>query len=145
MFARSVVLGLLCCLPAAAADPAEDGKAELAKWQGTWVVEFQVGSGKEVPATERLTTKLVVTDDMWEIHLKDNPKPIQGKIKIVVEGKSKGLDVTVGKSVYRALYLMDGDRAILRVGGADQDRPKDFATSGGPASGGIAIYKKATK
>jgi uncharacterized protein (TIGR03067 family) len=143
MFALSVVLCATSFLPAA--EPADDAKAELARWQGVWEVELQVIDGKEVRAGERLTSKLVITGDTWEIHLKDSTKPIVGKIAIVLEGNTKGLDVAVGKSVYRALYLMDGDRAILRVGGADQDRPKDFSTSGGPTSGGIAIYKKVTK
>jgi uncharacterized protein (TIGR03067 family) len=142
MLALSTVFSALCFLPIA--DTPEE-KAELAKWQGTWEVELQLVEGKEKTAAERTVVKLVVKDDGWEMHLKDNPKPIKATIKIVLDGKVKGLDVTLGEAVYRAIYLMDGDRAILRVGGDKQDRPKDFSTSGGPESGGIVIYRRVKK
>ncbi|MCI0704329.1 MAG: hypothetical protein L0241_24995 [Planctomycetia bacterium] len=139
MFALSVIWTAFSFLPVAA--PGDDAKAEMAKWQGTWEVELQLVGGKEQFAKDRASTKLVIKDDVWEVHLKDT-QPIQGKIKIVLDGKMKGVDVTFGDTVYRSIYLMDGDRAILRVGAGNAERPKDFSTSGGADSGGIVIYKR---
>jgi uncharacterized protein (TIGR03067 family) len=124
---------------------APDEKAELAKWQGTWEVELQLFDGKEKPAKERNITKVVVKDDVWEVHFKDSEEPVKGKIKVVTDGKAKGIDVVVGKSVVKATYIIDGDRAVLAVGDIDGDRPKDFSTSGGTATGGILVYKRIKK
>jgi uncharacterized protein (TIGR03067 family) len=146
MYALSSVLFALSYLPiAGAADPATDAKAELAKWQGTWEVELQFFNGKEKSAKDRAVAKVVVKDDSWEIFLKENAKSIKGTIKITVEGDTKGFDVSVGESVFRAIYFIDGDRAILRVAEPNQDRPKDFASSGISETSGIVIYKRVKK
>jgi uncharacterized protein (TIGR03067 family) len=150
MFARLTVFAVTTLLvfaaaPAPAADEKFDAKAELAKWQGTWEVELQLTDGKEQPAKERNIVKVVVKDDVWEVHFKGRDEPVKGKITLVLDGKLKGIDVAVGKNVVRAAYLMDGDRIVLAVGDIDGARPKDFTTSTGTGSGGILIYKRAKK
>src|SRR5438105_4428294 len=130
MLALATVLTALLSLPAAApADPPADAKTELAKWQGTWEVELQLTDGKEKPEKERNLSKVVIKDDVWEVYFKESDKPVKGMMKIVLDGKLKGLDVSVGGAVYRSIYLIDGDRVVLRVGDGDDPRPKDFSTS----------------
>jgi uncharacterized protein (TIGR03067 family) len=146
MFALSFVLTAVLGSPIAApADPATDAKAELAKWQGTWQVELELTNGAEKPAKDRNIEKVVVKDDVWEVFLKGRDESVKGKIELVLDGKLKGLDVTVGDAVFRAIYLVDGDRAVLCVGDAGDERPKDFSTSTGSKTGAIMIYKRVKK
>jgi uncharacterized protein (TIGR03067 family) len=145
MFALPAVLVFALSTPIAAPDPPSDKKTELAKWQGTWEVELQLTDGKERPAGERPITKVVVKDEVWEVHFKDSDTPVSGKMELVLDGKIKGLDLTAGDAVFRAIYLMDGDRVVLRVGDAGDERPKDFATSTGSKTGGIMFYKRVKK
>jgi uncharacterized protein (TIGR03067 family) len=133
-------------LPAAApADPPPDTKTELAKWQGTWEVELQLTDGVEKPAKDRNVAKVVVKDDSWEVYFKGTAEPVKGKMKLVLDGNPKGLDVTVDKVVFRSIYLLDGDRIVVRVGDANEQRPKDFSTSAGSKTGAIMIYKRVKK
>jgi uncharacterized protein (TIGR03067 family) len=146
MFALSLVLTVVFELSIAApADPATGAKAELAKWQGTWQVELEITNGAEKPAKDRNIEKVVVKDDVWEVFLKGREESIKGKIELVLDGKLKGLDVTVGDAVFRAVYLLDGDRAVLRVGDVGDERPQDFSTSTGSKTGAIMIYKRVKK
>ncbi len=134
---------LLVVLSAPAApDPAPDTKTELAKWQGTWEVELQLSNGEEKPAKERNISKVVIKDDVWEVHFKNSAEPVKGKMKLALDGKIKGLDVTVGDVVFRSIYLLDGDRVVIRVGDAGDERPKDFSTSTGSKTGAIMVYKR---
>lgn len=140
----AVLLALL--VPAAApADPPPDTKTELAKWQGTWEVELQLTNGVEKPPKERDVAKVVVKDDVWEAYFKGGDAPVKGKMKLVLDGNPKGLDVTVDKAVFRSIYLLDGDRVVVRVGDANEPRPKDFSTSAGSKTGSIMIYKRVKK
>jgi uncharacterized protein (TIGR03067 family) len=144
MFALSAVLMLGLSTPTA--DPAPDKKTELAKWQGTWAVELQLSAGAEKPENERAIVKVVVKDDVWEVHFKDSDTPARGKMTLALDGPIKGLDLKLDdKTVFRSIYLLDGDRAVLRVGDANDERPKDFSTSTGSTSGGIMIYKRVKK
>jgi uncharacterized protein (TIGR03067 family) len=143
MFTPSAVLALALVLPAA--DPPTDIKTELARWQGTWEVELQLIDGRETAAKDRRITRVVVKDDVWEAHFKDAADPLKGKIQIVLDGNTKGIDVTIGKTVMKAAYLMDGDRVVLRAGDPNDPRPKDFSTSTGSKVGGILIYKRVKK
>jgi uncharacterized protein (TIGR03067 family) len=145
MSALSYALFVMLSVPTAADDPAPDAKTELAKWQGTWEVELMVFEGKEKPAKDRNISKVIVKGDVWEVHFKDSDKPVKGTLKIVLDGKTKGIDVTVGSSVVKAAYIIDGDRALLSVGDIDGERPKDFSTSEGTGTGGIMIYKRVKK
>jgi uncharacterized protein (TIGR03067 family) len=146
MYALSAVLTAVLGLSVAApADPAPDAKTELAKWQGTWQVELELTNGAEKPAKDRSIEKLIVKDDVWEVFLKDSEGSTKGKMKFVLDGKLKGLDVTVGDAVYRCVYLLDGDRAVLRSGDDGDERPKDFSTSTGSKTGAIVIYKRVKK
>jgi uncharacterized protein (TIGR03067 family) len=145
MSALLCVLFVMLPAPAAPADPVPDTKTELAKWQGTWEVELMVFEGKEKPAKDRNISKVVVKDDVWEVHFKDSDKPVKGTLKIVLDGKMKGLDVTVGSSLVKAAYIIDGDRALLSVGDIDGERPKDFSTSQDVGTGGILVYKRVKK
>ena len=136
MFTLSTVLAAILTAPAA------DAKTELAKWQGTWEVELQLIDGREKPAKDRNVEKLIVKDDLWEIHFKGGTEPVKGKLKLVLDGGVKGMDVIVGDAVYRSIYLLDGDRVVVRVGDAGDPRPKDFSTSGGTKTGAIMIYRR---
>src|SRR5262245_49022763 len=116
MSALSYALFVMLSVPTAADDSVPDAKTELAKWQGTWEVELMIFEGKEKLAKDRNISKVIVKDDVWEVHFKDSDKPAKGRLKIVLDGKIKGLDVTVGSSVVKAAYIIDGDRALLSVG-----------------------------
>ncbi len=144
MFALTTVLASILAAPVAA-DAPTDTKTELAKWQGTWEVELQLTDGKEAPAKERRIKKVVVQGDVWEVYFKDADEPVKGTIKLDLSGPIKGIDVTIGKNVVKAAYLVDGDRIVLAVGDVDGARPKDFSTSTGTGTGGILIYKRVKK
>src|SRR3954464_5137273 len=106
MFALSAVLAavLTPSAPVPAAPPT-DTKTELARWQGTWEVELQISDGAEKPEKERNIAKVVIQDDVWEVYFKDAGDPVKGKMKLVLDGKVKGMDVVVGDAVFRSIYL----------------------------------------
>jgi|GEM_PF-6511311 len=145
MVALSAILAVMLSVPFTTRADAPDAKTELAKWQGTWEVELNLTNGQEKPLKEQTISKVVVKDDVWEVHIKGLDEPVKGTIKIVLDGKIKGLDVSVGTTVFRAIYLIDGDRAVLRVGDEKDSRPEDFSTSIGSKTGGIMIYKRVKK
>ena len=141
MYAFAAMIALAAA-PAAPADDKPDAKSELTKWQGTWEVELQLADGKEKPPS---ITKIVIKGDTWTVYFKGSDEPVVGKVKIVLGGTVKGLDVTVDKAVVKAAYLIDGDRAVLAAGDVDGTRPKGFSTSTGVGTGGILIYKRVKK
>ena len=144
MFVLPATLSALLAL-AAPADPPTDAKTELARWQGTWEVELQISDGVEKAAKDRNVSKVMVKGDVWEVYFKGGGDPVKGKLKLTLDGELKGLDVIVGDMVYRSVYVIDGDRVVIRVGDSNDPRPKDFSTSAGSTTGAIMIYKRVKK
>lgn len=117
-------------------------RTELAKLQGTWRQQILISNGKESNIKDSGIVKTVVNKMNWESHWKDGDVQ-KLEIKLYLDQSPKGIDLSKGDDVVlRAIYFVDGDHIVFRVGDPGKERPKDFGSTEGGETGGITIYRR---
>jgi len=128
---------------------AEDDKAELKKFEGTWQLVSEVVDGKEQPPDYVKRIRWIF-DDKGHWKVEDAGKVIfAGDMKVYPDRNPKAADSTLtnegdhkGK-VVRAIYELDGD-TLKQSWVVEQERPRAFDTKPGPGTN-YSVYKRVRK
>jgi uncharacterized protein (TIGR03067 family) len=129
--------------------PAEEAvKKELARLEGTWVIEKMTFDGTDISPDQLRTANS-------RLVLKGNTFKLMAGDKVIDEGtyqpdpgaKPRAWDIVStagpnkGKTI-KAIYELDGETLRACYGGANQPRPTEFSSK--PKSGqALAVYKRA--
>lgn len=125
-------LSLLAVVLCAAFTFAQDAaQTELAKFQGTWVVESVVADGKEVPSDVVKAFKMTFKGDTYTVLI--GQEKTEGTFRIDPAKEPKTMDIIPENGpdrdrIQRSIYAFDGDK--LKICGAQpgKDRPTSFDT-----------------
>jgi uncharacterized protein (TIGR03067 family) len=128
---------------------AEDEKAELKKFEGTWQLVSEVMDGKEQSADYVKRIRWFF-DDKGHWKVEDGGKVIfTGDMKVYPDQKPKAADSTLTKEgdhkgkVVRAIYELDRD-ALKQNWVVEQARPRAFDPKPGPGIN-YSVYKRVSK
>lgn len=127
------VLGLLClCVIAAAPPPRDEGKRELARLQGEWVMAGLEVNGETVPEGKLKGTTLTIRGDKYAVKVKKTTH--ETTIKLYPEKSPKAIDMFFpdGPDLPRlseGVYEVDGDTLkICRRQTPGEPRPTKMGT-----------------
>ncbi len=115
-----------------AAEPADDGKKDLEKLQGEWVMAALEIDGKAVPEAKLRDTTLTIKDGKYIVTVKDNKHEVT--FTLDPSQKPKAIDMsfpdgTNAPKVAKGIYKIDGDTFVLvRAQMPEQARPTEFGT-----------------
>jgi uncharacterized protein (TIGR03067 family) len=100
---------------------AQDGKDDIKKLQGEWVVVSVEAQGKQLQAT--VGQKLTIKDNEWTPPGAPNAKFM---LKLDPSKTPKEIDLTSGTDTFRGIYKLDGDTFTFCSTYANGQRPKEF-------------------
>lgn len=123
---------------------------ELAKLQGTWVLESQADQGFDDSGTTP-SVRLTIEDDLWTRVQEGEPKPMRHKFVAVGEAADgpRQFDLVVpGKSredgtEFEGLYRLDGDRLTIGYSFIAGGRPARLEPDAVGAFGAYEVFRRA--
>jgi uncharacterized protein (TIGR03067 family) len=134
---------LTSVLVLAAPAPAEEGKKDAEKIQGTWTVVSMERGGEKGPEDKVKDVKFVITDGL--ITIKEPKREEKANFKLDPTKNPKTIDFTPEKGkegVAQGIYELKGDTLKLcftKPGGA---RPAEFATKAGTEQALIVLHRE---
>jgi uncharacterized protein (TIGR03067 family) len=140
---RRLLGGVGLVLLVAAAEPADDVKAELEKFQGEWVMASGTRDGKDLPAAEAAKMTRVIKGDQFVL-MSDGKEVAKGSFKVDPTKKPKTIDVRraeEGAKPVLGIYELDGGTQKVCIGAPGKDRPTAFESKEG--SGNLlSVWKR---
>lgn len=124
------LLALVVC--AATALPQGDAKnGDLAKFQGTWVVESVLADGKELPAEVVKAFKMTFKGDAYTVAL--GAEKTEGTIYLDASKNPRTIDIVPDNGPDRGkkqpgIYELDGDQLKICAAQPGKERPTTFDT-----------------
>jgi len=143
MFVRAV-LPFAVVILIAAADPAQDAKKDLERFQGEWTMLTFEAKGKKLPDVKNV--KLTIKGDRWTVQFGEQTSP-KMTFKIDPSKDPKTIDFTIKSGdkdiVSRGIYKLEGDTLTVCRTVGDEDRPKEFKTTA--KAGQLRVWQRAKK
>jgi uncharacterized protein (TIGR03067 family) len=135
MKARALLVLAVALCVAADKPKADEAKKELARLQGTWVMEALEVNGENVPAKKLAGTTLTIKGDRYITKVKDTAREVT--FKLDPSEKPKAIDMYFPDGpelpkLSKGIYELDGDTLkVCRHQTPGEDRPRSFVTSAG--------------
>jgi uncharacterized protein (TIGR03067 family) len=117
---------------AAVATAGDDGKKDLAQFQGDWTVAVMEEHGKKAPDDEIKDKRVQIKDDKLTVLEKDKVV-LEFRFKLDAAKKPRAIDFTylTGEdkgTTELGIYEFDGDTVKFCVNEKGKERPKEFTT-----------------
>lgn len=130
-----------------AADAKDDGKADLKKLEGTYVMVSGEDKGEKLPEKTIKSAKLTIEGDKHTVKIGEDT--IIGTHKLAPTKKPKEIDAMDTEGPFKGkttlgIYKLEGDEFTVCFAPPDKDRPKEFTSKSGTGAF-VHVWKRQKK